>query len=100
MNRRKSIMADKERILDSDLKNLKKDFEKLRADLSHLAANAYEHGKSEFSHATENLYNNGKKKYDSLESKLAEKPMITLVSALGVGFLLGYLGQRKNSKKE
>ncbi len=93
-------MAEKGKILESDLKNLKKDFEKLRSDLSNLTVNAYEQGKSEFSNAKENLVKNGKKTYDTVETRLAERPLTTLFGAMGVGLLLGYLGQRKNSKKE
>lgn len=93
-------MADKERILNGDLKNLREDLEKLRADFSNLASNAYEQGKEEFSHARESLLKNGKKQYDVIEDKLSERPMTTLISAFGVGLLLGYLGQRNHSKRD
>lgn len=93
-------MAEKEKKSNSDLNELKEDIVKLRSDLSQFATRILERGQSEFSHAKENLIKNGKKTYDSVENKLSEKPVTTLLGAFGIGLLLGYLGKSKNSKKE
>jgi ElaB/YqjD/DUF883 family membrane-anchored ribosome-binding protein len=93
----------------ADLESLKKSFGQLRSELTHLVGNAVGAGKSGagalrekahdavdgVKHGLGAIREKGSESFESLEQKIAERPLTTALIALGVGYMLGKLFSRR-----
>ena len=92
--------------LGSDVENLKEDISKLREDLSQVARTLLNKGKGEteaakdrlieeLKYELDNARHKGKETVETLEGKIQEKPLMSLLIAFIVGMFLGKLFDRK-----
>jgi ElaB/YqjD/DUF883 family membrane-anchored ribosome-binding protein len=77
------------------VESLKEDIAKLRTDMTALFHDFMEAGKEEVSATTEKAGSEVKKGVEAVEKAIGEKPLLTLLSALAIGFLVGKLLDRK-----
>ena len=91
--------------IGQDLEALREDVTRLRADLSQLAKSLVDKGKSETDSAKEKMVDElmaglksarvrGNDTVESVEHKIQEKPLMSLLIAFFVGLLLGKLFDR------
>jgi ElaB/YqjD/DUF883 family membrane-anchored ribosome-binding protein len=93
----------------ADMESLKKNFGQLRADLTQLVGTALGAGKTGagalrekahsavdgVKHGLEGVRDRGSESIESLEKKIAERPLTSALIALGVGYMLGRLFSRR-----
>jgi ElaB/YqjD/DUF883 family membrane-anchored ribosome-binding protein len=102
-----------ERDLQKDLETVKEDMAKLRSDIGELTQRLLEMGKSEVSSARnrvrsqarnlerevrETLNETGERGWrtvESVEQLLAERPLVSVLGAFGLGFIVGKLLERR-----
>ena len=92
--------------LGQDLETLREDVTKLRADLSQIAKSLLEKGKNETDSAKDRIFeelrydlqsarNKGRETVDTVENKIQEKPLMSLLIAFLIGLVLGKLFDRR-----
>ncbi len=77
------------------VESLKEDIAKLRTDMTALFHDLMEAGKEEVSATTEKAGSEVRKGVDTVGKAIGENPLLSLVSALALGFLVGKLLDRK-----
>jgi ElaB/YqjD/DUF883 family membrane-anchored ribosome-binding protein len=77
--------------LQKDLGALKEDMSKLRSDISEITRKLVDLGKIEAGAAREKLLERSRKMADTVEKKIEERPIMSLLVAFIVGLLLGSL---------
>lgn len=83
--------------LEDELKQLKKDYLKLRADLSDIAASILHRGKEEFNARKDAIIDDTKHRCEDIEKRMSDHPIKTLLVGFGLGFVISYLRRDKNS---
>jgi ElaB/YqjD/DUF883 family membrane-anchored ribosome-binding protein len=101
--------ADSNGNFAADIESLKKSFGQLRSELTNLVGNAFGAGKSGagalrekahdavdgVKHGIGSLREKGSDSLQSIEDKIAERPLTTALIAFGVGYMLGKLFSRR-----
>ena len=93
---------DHDKGLGKDVETLKEDISKLREDFAGIAQSLLERGKAETESAKERFSESfsdefeaarimGKEKMESIEDKIREKPLMSLIIAFVIGLFLGKL---------
>ncbi|HWP93002.1 MAG TPA: DUF883 domain-containing protein [Thermodesulfobacteriota bacterium] len=81
--------------LREDLNMLRQDVSKLGSDLTELAHKLLDVGRSETIDAKEKFLEQGRKTREAVEKKIEERPIIVILAAFILGFVLGKLLERK-----
>jgi ElaB/YqjD/DUF883 family membrane-anchored ribosome-binding protein len=102
-----------ERDVQKDLDAVKEDLSKLRSDIADLTQKLLDIGKSEAGSARDRIETeartlvrdlrqtlnetgaHGRRTVESVEQLLVEKPVVSLLAAFGMGFLVGKLLERR-----
>lgn len=86
------------RDLREDLDTLKEDVSKLRSDITELTQKLLFIGKSEAGVAKDKLLDQGKRTAETLEKKIEERPLTSILVAFILGLFLGTLSLLVNRK--
>jgi len=84
--------------LREDLDILKEDVSKLRSDITELTQKLVFIGRSEAGVAKDKLLEQGKKTAETMEKKIEEKPLMSILVAFIAGLFLGSLSLLVNRK--
>ena len=110
-NKEENTMADRNLqqeidTLKSNFNQLKKDWDEMAAQGGSMAGDVLAATKKKFDEeaqklmdnlqkAAENIQDHGKKMYSQVERQVEEKPVASLMTTLGVGFIIGWLVSKK-----
>ncbi len=92
--------------LKANFAQLQKDWEKMASTGESMAGDVLSTAKKRFDEeaqklmdnlqkAAENIQDHGKKMYSQVERQVEEKPIASLMTTLGVGFIIGWLVSKK-----
>ena len=79
---------------EKELAQLRDDFNALRSDLQQLLQVTLQDGKKKISTVANDVTDQGKALAEQVETQIRERPLQTVLTAFGIGYLLGKVLQR------